>query len=276
MRHRKFAYISTYQDKVPGSPYINLLRILFENRLWSIRGQKSQLNKTSALNKYIFRPGESYIFWNHITKTNFNRSFMPMPAVKTDRVRLRSFFEKLVKLQGREKLTFKITGPTRLAYLDSIFPDAEYVLIKRNPLDNIKSLLQVKFYADRKDKIWWDSENIYSEDEKLFMEKHKKSEFGVASLQYYKIHEIYEKEKKSLGLEDRILEVNYEDFIKDPKEIVSKILQRVGYEIDDSVEEYLESLKIYNRNRKDNFFGSPEIEKEVIDISINGVKNTQL
>jgi hypothetical protein len=57
---------------------INFLRVLFDNKLWHLQGQKQQLNEVSAVNKYLFKPAEAYPFWEHITGKNidFSRGFL--------------------------------------------------------------------------------------------------------------------------------------------------------------------------------------------------------
>src|SRR5699024_6325817 len=131
--------------------------------LWQYSGQKDQLNEVPLFKKYIFKPAESYRFWDSVTEKDFVRGFLYREKVSDQkREQIRSLFSGIVKYQNRERLAFKITGPSRLGYLHSIFPDAEFVFIKRKPLPNIRSMLKVDFYQDRKFKLWWHGGDIYS------------------------------------------------------------------------------------------------------------------
>lgn len=274
LQHHKLAWISNYQQKFPSSSKINLLRNLFDNFLWCYRGQKNQLNQVSFFNTYLFRPTEAYQFWDTITGQNFAQSFLyGVKAQFEAKDKIRSFFIKLVKYQNRERLSFKITGPSRLTYLNSVFPDAKIIYIKRSPLPNIRSLLRVDFYQDRKHQLTWNQEGIYSEREleKIKEWKHKRPSY-IAALQYYKVNEIFEKEKEQLGLEDRILEITYESFVKDSKYTVNKIMDFVGLECDGDMEEYLEEKKIYNRNRSEGYFLGKDLDRKILRIVNNGVE----
>src|SRR5699024_2167469 len=238
-QHHKLAWISNYQQVFPSSTKINLLRNLFDNPLWQYSGQKDQLNEVPLFNKYIFKPAESYRFWDSVTESDFVRGFLYKEKVSEQkREQIRSFFSNIVKYQNRERLAFKITGPSRLGYLHSIFPDATFVFIKRRPLPNIRSMLKVGFYQDYKYKLSWNGSNIYTRREKEKVDQWKKEKVPayIAALQYYKIQEVFEKEKKALDTDGNVLEVSFEDFIESPKEIISGILDVVDLTWDKNIE----------------------------------------
>lgn len=265
-QHYKLAWVSNYQQKFPSSRKINLLRNLFDNGFWRYSGQKDQLNEVPLFNKYIFKPGESYNFWNYITERRFDRSFLY--HVEEGRLQIktiRSFLADIVKYQNREHLSFKLTGPSRLKYLDSIFPDAKFIFIKRKPLPNIRSLLNVDFYQDRKNMLWW--EGVYSKKERKMVEKWKNGfPSYIAALQYYMVHHIFKKEKNELKLDNRLMEVSYESFIQKPDDVVDEILSFV-----DLNQEYLGENKIYDRNKCEEYFIGPEIDRKVLEIANNGI-----
>src|SRR5699024_6115511 len=151
------------------------------------------------------------------------------------------------KYQNRERLGFKITGPSRSGFLHSIFPDAQFIFIKRRPLPNIRSMLKVGFYQDDKYKLSWNGCNIYTRREMTKVERWKKDKVPayIAALQYYKIHEVFENEKEILKEDDRVWEVSFEDFTKNPKEIISGILNTVDLSWDKNIEAYFANNTIY-------------------------------
>src|ERR1043166_167562 len=67
LRHPSLAWPSNYQERYPSSPEVNLIRILFENKLWCLQGQKHQLNKVSLINSFLFKPSEAYVFFDYVT-----------------------------------------------------------------------------------------------------------------------------------------------------------------------------------------------------------------
>src|SRR5690606_35262818 len=100
-----------------------------------------------------------------------------------------------------------------LGYLNSIFPDAKFLLMKRNPLPNIKSLLNVGFYQGASRELWWREDGVYDSNEIKFFENNLERPEFIAALQYYKISKVHEAEVLSHKLEQRIATVSYEDFV---------------------------------------------------------------
>ena len=170
---------------------INKVRPLLDNRFWSLRGQKQQLNKIPFYKNYLFRPSEANDFWNHITgpDLNFLYNFLLNEQVSpNDKERIRNFFEKMVHYQNRKRLALKITGPGRIGYLKSIFPDAVFIEITREPFANIRSLLKVPFWKERgMYKLWW--QGAYSEEEQKKALEWKDRPALITAMQYAKIRD---------------------------------------------------------------------------------------
>ena len=116
-------------------------------------------NKGSAFALFLFNPVEHYNFWEYITgkRIDFSRGFLLDEKATSDEIkRARAFLNKQVKYQGRKRLIMKFTGPGRLEYLTSIFPDALVVNIIREPVATVRSWLEVGFWQRMGiDKLWW-------------------------------------------------------------------------------------------------------------------------
>jgi len=188
-RHESLAWPSNYQEKYPTVPEINLLRNVFENKLWHFQGQKRQLNKVSSINKLLFKPAEAYDFWEHITgpRIDFSRGFLINDRATTEEAKkIRTIFNKLVSYQLKQRLSFKITGPSRIGYLKSIFPDAVFINIVREPLPTINSWLNVEFWQNKgKHQLWWRGAYAKSEEDWAKENSHKPE--LLAAMQYKKI-----------------------------------------------------------------------------------------
>lgn len=247
-QHDALAWPSTYQNRFPDKIWINKLRPLLDNRFWSFRGQKQQMDKIPAYKNYMFRPSEANAFWKHITKpeTNFLYNFLlNMRVSDSDKKRIRDIFQKLVKYQQRERLAFKITGPGRIGYLKSIFPDAVFIEITREPFANVRSLLKVPFWRDRgMYKLWW--QGAYTELEQKSALEWKENPALVTAMQYAKIREKTLEEVRLHKAE--FYSFSYENFVQDPENLISKILSVTGLEANNSINKYLKSLKIHERN----------------------------
>ena len=124
------AFREAFQKRFPKSLCVNRIRLIFDNKFWHLYGQKKQLNKVDFLNKYYFQPSECYKMWNYLTgeDINFSRSFLVDESLSEERISfIRKYFNSMVKLQNRQRLTFKITGPSRITFLSKIFPDAIFI-----------------------------------------------------------------------------------------------------------------------------------------------------
>jgi len=274
-QHEALAWISNYQDRVPSSSAINLIRFFFQNRFWDVRGKKRQLNSVPLLNRYIFRPVEGYNFWDYLTGKNFSRSFLyELKEVPEKVEEIRSFFDEMVRMQGRERIVMKLTGPPRLTYLHSIFPDACFIKIKRKPLPTLRSLLKVNFWDEGggEHKLWWKG-NVYKNKELDFirsLDEHKAA--FLAAIQYYKVDEVQKKEAELCNC--RIYEVCYEEFISEPMFVIKEILNFVDLELSEGVNKYLKNNEIYNRNQREDYFIAPGLDEKILNIATDGIIST--
>src|SRR5205085_7424372 len=140
-------------------------------------------------NKFLFKPAEAYRFWEYFTgpRIDFSRGFLINDrATQVERKKIRSVFDKLVKYQYKSRLAYKITGPSRIGYLQSIFPDAIFVNIVREPVPTIKSWLNVDFWQDKgKNQLWW--KGAYTLQEAAWAQKNSDKPELLAALQYRKL-----------------------------------------------------------------------------------------
>ena len=250
MRHRDMAFPSNYQHWFVRTPAVNILRRLFENRFWSVTGQKKQLNRVSAFNRFLFRPEETYRMWNYLAgpDIDFSGDFLRDVTGSRDRIRLiRRYFHKMVKYQGKKRLAFKITGPSRISYLSSIFPDARFVYISRGDIPTINSLLLVKFWKERGySRLWWNG--VYSDAEKKWADQNSDSPALLTALQIRKLNEITREEL--VKHRPACIEVRYEDFVEDPEAVLERILHFLDLEKGaENCRDYLSVNKIHKTSR---------------------------
>lgn len=248
--HEYLAWPSNYQEMFPDSPRINLVRKVFENKLWQIKGQKPQLNKVSTFNKYLFKPAEAYKFWEKISgpEIDFSRGFLLNDkAGEKERENIRKAFASIVKYQNKKRLAFKITGPARIGYLKSIFGEPVFINVVRKPFPTMQSWLKVDFWEDKgMNQLWWTG--AYTNDEMEWAKQNGNKSALLAALQYRKLKETTEAEIKKYNA--RCLTVNYEDFVVQPEETVKAILDFCGLPSSSSIEKYMQRNKIFNQDKK--------------------------
>jgi hypothetical protein len=226
MRHRDLAFPFNYQNFFFMNPKINLIRNFVDNKFWKIYGQKKQLNKVSILNRYIVKPSEAYKMWGYLTgdDIDFSRGFLLNKKETNERISfIHGYFQKMIKYQNKKRLTFKITGPPRMEYLLSIFPDAYFIILKRKYIPTVSSFLKVNYWIK-------------------------------------KIYEVIKLECKKCN--PNYIEINYEDFVRKPREETIRILDFVNLKVDIACLNYLKKNRIYDRNKDDlEYFSRKELEK---------------
>lgn len=271
-QHPELAFISNYNAKFASSDLVNLIRYLFDNNFWHIVGQKKQLNKVSLINRYAFKPAESYGYLNKLMTSDFGRGFLlGLEEEESRKKEIREKLYKLVMLQGRSRFGLKVTGPSRLGYLNSLFPDAKFIRIKRKPLPNIKSLLKVGFYQGRERSLWWQGDEVYSKCELEFVNENSDKPELIAALQYFKINKIHDQEVARYNLERRVKTFEYETFFNEPKKTLEEALDFVNLQKSKKVDRFLEKNEIYNRNVGGNFYFSEDMDPEVSRIALFGL-----
>ena len=276
MRHPQLAYLSNYQVWFPSYPQINILRFLFENKFWQFRGQKKQLNRVRFFNKLSFYPVENYNWWGWITKgkVDMSRDFLlDKKASDEEKKFIRNYLEKLVKYQGKKRLCLKITGPSRISFIKSIFPDAIFIYVDREDVPTIKSFLNVPFWKDRgKSQLWW--RGGYSEKELEILNKNDNNGLFLTAFQIKKLKQVFHYEKETY--KPSLIKISYEDFIKDPKNEITKIINFCDLqENSEPCYDYLKSLNILDRNNVEgDFFTLGELQL-IENIKLDKLKNSK-
>jgi hypothetical protein len=277
-QHETLAWHSNWQEIFPRSTAINYLRRLGDNKLWrfpvSFVGKSKKTKYKGLLNNILFNPIERYNFWEALTgpRIDFSRGFLlNEKAIPEEIKHIRSFLAKQVKYQNKKRMIAKFTGPGRLEYLTSIFPDAKIIYITREPIATVRSWLEVGFWQTKGiNKLWWTG--AYSPEEIAEADKLANDPALITAFQYKKLMETTEHEIKKLDL--NVLEVRYEDFVKDPRAFIKKLCEFAEMPPSILVDKYLESIAVSNKNEraaktaKSTF--SEETKKKILEIvSVN-------
>lgn len=159
------------------------------------------------------------------------------------------FIKKVMLFHGKHRFTTKITGPSRITFLNSIFPDAIFVHIIRDGRAVVNSLMNVPFWqkGGGHKNPWWT--NGLTDEDMAEYERHGKSSLALAAVQWRRI--IYAARSEASGIsEDRYLEIKYEDFMNNPYDSMSKLLDRCALKRSSRVYNYMRSIKFKNMNFK--------------------------
>lgn len=250
-RHKDLGWPSNYTEKFPTMPFFGLVTRITDNPFVYLSGQKKQYKKVGHFNRLLPKPGEPYAFWNSYTGINFSRDYLVDTKATPESVAsLHRASASIISWQGKKRFSAKITGPSRMRYLSSIFPDAKFVHIVRDGRAVVSSLLKVHFWLTegRVDGPRW--LNGLSDEEVNNWRSRGEDAADMTAMQWTRIHEIAHQESIDLGAE-RYVEVRYEDIMKKPHETIEELMLWTGLEPCDRVHEYIDSLgELKNMNEK--------------------------
>ncbi len=200
-----------------------MVRRILDNSFVSLTGKKGQHGPTVFGNRFLPQPSEAYSFWDIYTGQDFSRSYLrDQTADKSTVHRVHRAVGKLLAWQGRARFAAKITGPSRMAFLSSIFPDAKFVHIIRDGRAAVHSLLHVAFWREKGglSKPFWRG-GLSDADLQKWWESQQDP--GVlAALQWKRVIEIARLESGTLenvGYQ----EIRYEDFVESPHVALRKM-----------------------------------------------------
>ena len=263
--HEDLGWLSNYINWLPGLPQLAVLsRLLDIPHIGPhLRGKKTQDKRISSfLRRMLPFSAEAYSVWNRYCVKNFATDYLKnRSAISQEKEQALALVSRVLRYQGKKRFFSKLTGPPRIRYLDSIFSDAFFLHVIRDPRANISSLLKVSFWTDNKGytRPWWT--NGLSPAAIAEWESFGRSPVALAAIQWREIVELtwYEKE---LIERRRYIEIRYEDFVKDPINTIQLICEQVGLRPSQTINRYIHSIgKVYDMNYKfKNFLSQKEID----------------
>ncbi|MFC1747539.1 sulfotransferase [Pseudomonadota bacterium] len=276
--HEDLAWPTNYQEYFPSLSAVNLIRRLFDNPFWHVVGEKGQLNPTHFLNTLIPYPAEAYSFWDAITRPDidFSRGFLlGESATPEEQALIRHTIARLIRWQGKPRFAMKTTGPGRIEYLKSIFPDACFVNVIRDPVATVHSLLNVSFWKDQGSRqLWW--RGAYDEVEIDRFYSIKNDPIACTAFQLAKVLETTSQEAQQCNAQ--VLTIRYEDFVSYPRDIVKQICAFTDLKFSERLENKLQKTAVHDRNKQRRTFDK-KAEKVILSYlnsSISGSKMTGL
>jgi Sulfotransferase family len=234
VRNPEFGWLANYAEMWPRAIAANILCRLLDNRLVRLRGHKKQYGSVRFGNRYLPQPVEAYAFWDHYTGIDFSRDYLlGQTADDASRHNVHKALQKTMRYQGKTHFATKLTGPGRIEYLLSIFPDARFVHVIRDGRAAVESLLRVEFWRNKGglDAPFWmnglESESIDD------WEMSGKDPVVLAAHQWKRIIGTTLDEAQSMA-QGQYAEVKYEDFVVSAQTQTSRLLSWAGLNVDDS------------------------------------------
>lgn len=271
-RHADLGWLSNYSRMLPEWPSLNLLRRLLDNRVVRLQGQKKQYAPLRLGNRFLPYPEEAYRFWDTLARSDFSKSYLlEASCSESARVDVRRALHRTLAWQGKPRLTTKFTGPLRIEYLTSLFPDAQFVHIIRDGRGVVRSLMEVAFWRKKggMDAPFWNP-GFPAESQAAWESAHRDPAV-LAALQWRDIINLGREESAQLS-NTQYLEVKYEDYLENPHDNLSKLYQFAGLDDAPGPHRYVSSLPIV-RGTNDRF---EEMFDEDRRLAISSVVNPLL
>jgi hypothetical protein len=244
--HEDLAWFSNYLYRFPNFPIVSVIsRLAFSNRLM---GSKPQ-NGESRLRKPLPKASECYPAWDLICGKRFRFDYLlNVKATAAERQKGDGLVAAVTKYQGKTRFATKITGPTRMSYLDSIFPDALFVHVVRDGRAVVNSLMNVGFWkkGGGYEKPWWGG-GLLEEDLEIYR-RYDRSPLVLTAIQWRRIMLVAREEAALIG-SDRYIEIRYEDALQNPYLAIDGLLDFSCLKRSKKVHEYIRtnsSLKNMN------------------------------
>ncbi len=184
-------------------------------------------------------PGECYPLWKRWCGNKFLEEYLiDVTATRDECRRVQKAVHWVLRLQGKSRFVGKITGPSRIGYIRSIFPDAFFIHIIRDGRAVVNSLLNVNFWkaGSGLDRPWWagGSPDGWKEE----WENFGRSPIALAAIQWRTVLEVAQREREQLA-PDHYWEIRYEDFVADPRDVTDRFLAKCGLSPSRCISEYV-------------------------------------
>jgi Sulfotransferase family len=244
--HEELSWFSNYLHKFPRLPFLSLIsRLGYSN---DYLGSKKQ-NGASAFRLPRPYAVECYPAWEVCCGKKFRTDYLiNAKASQAERDKAIGLVLDVMRYQGKSRFATKITGPTRMCYLDSIFPDALYVHVVRDGRAVVNSLMKIEFWKEGGgyEKPWW--QGGLSEEDMEVYRRHDKSPLVLAAIQWRRIMTIARQEAAAIDPR-RYIEIRYEDTLQQPFATLDRIIEFSQLKHSEKVHDYIKtksSLKDMN------------------------------
>lgn len=252
--HEDLGWLSNYLNWFPSNPYLAILHRFTGIPIigWYLRGTKKQKNGLlPSIRRLLPYSAEAFPVWSMLCGRKFLRDYLiGKKSSEQEREKTIAYIKTVLTCHGKKRFFAKFTGPPRIFYLRSVFPDACFVNVIRDPRAVVSSLMNVSFWRDGGglEEPWW--RNGFPEEYIKKWETHGKSPVALVALQWKRIVELTWQEKRLLP-SDKYIEIKYEDFVSKPHEVLTSVFSIFGLRDSPIAHRYLLSIgKITNMNYK--------------------------
>lgn len=218
---RDLAWFSGHLQRAPGVPPLAIL-----SRMADLTpAMRRSVSRSDQIRPWLERlrvgPVEAYPFWERCCGEKFRYDYLlGVDASPAEADCVRTTVSKILRYQGKPRFAAKVTGPGRIGYLSSIFPDARFVQVVRDGRAVVQSLMRVPWWRERRRMHQPAWRNGLAEADVDDWERSGKTPLALAAVQWRRVLESTRQEAARVAPE-RYAEVHYERFVADPQGVLN-------------------------------------------------------
>lgn len=226
--HEQLGWFSNYNERFPRATWAYAAPRVYDIPFIGARlprGAKKQYRQGfNRFNRYLPAPNECYRKWDVLCGPKFKDRYLVGTEASDEEVAdVHRSVGRVLRGQKRPRFAAKITGPSRIQFLQSIFPDIRFVHVVRDAKAVVNSLLNVRLWTDDgviEEPRWLGMPTTWEEE----WESCGRTPLAMAAIQYRTIIETCNRERARFLQPEQYLEIRYEDFVADPSTVMGTIV----------------------------------------------------
>jgi hypothetical protein len=254
-KHEQVMWLTGFAIVFPRRPAINR---------WAVTAMGNPL--LGRLLGGAIYPMESYQFWDRYGYgfAEPRRDLVGSDVSARVKRQLNGAFGGLLT-RRRHRLLLKITGWSRIGYLNELFEDARFIHIMRDGRSVASSMLHIDFWNGWQGPQAWRAGPLSPEDQALW-ERHDRSFAALAGIEWRIQMRAMDAARRQLDPQ-RFMEIRYEGFCRQPMETIRQVLEFAELPASRALERAVKDARIKStrdRWREDLAPGQQAILEEVL------------
>jgi hypothetical protein len=236
-RHEDVGWLSTFNEVFPRQTWLSLFSNLYNTGL------------PDKVKHWPFfpKPFEAYKFWEYYL-AGFSRRDKPQTAedVPVEAIEpVRKAVARLLKYQNKKRFLAKVTGWSRIAYFDRLFPDALFIILNREHRSVVSSWIQAGWLdvTSGLNTETWQWGEVPVAYRQLW---HELGAMPILSAAVKIQLDLDDIRQNALQFQDRCYELQYENLISEPNKQLRALLDFCELEWSEHFENEIKAMTFYN------------------------------
>jgi len=236
-QHRDLGWLSSYQQALPSQLWPAVFSRLYGKRPFE-----------RIQHAYFFpKPFSSYKFWARYLPGVARRD-RPLTAEDVPEASiepLREAIERILRYQGKRRFLTKVTGWARMAYFNRIFPDMQFIYLKRQPISIVASWVNAGWLnvTGELGTEAWEWGEVPQQYHEWWQELGGGPLLSAAVKTQLDIDDFY---CNYMQFSDRTYVLNYEDLVTDPRRYLCEVAEFCGLEWTPEFDGVVNRVKVRN------------------------------